>query len=231
MIVYSPINGPTAHLLKRTIRTLTGVNLPLRRVPELNSLRGHEILINYGISNPALPCEMNSPSFVALCSHKKRMADLMLDNGINAPRFIRGVPTQYPAVVRHTLTGFGGSGIEMLSSEPADAEPYQNSWWTPFQTTESEFRIHVLGGQIKKVAKKDYRGSVPEEALPVRSHDKGYFFSVVQESVWTNWGKLTRLIEKLNTLLPARCFYGLDVGYSRSLSDYYVFEANSLLLD
>jgi hypothetical protein len=226
MIVCSNTSGPTARLIGAEINRMTGMNLLVRHQP----IPGKIIHVNYGCGDDWANCDLNHPDFVRLCCNKYRFSKLLTDNGVRAPVFQRGVPTTFPCVVRETLSSFGGRGMHVVATqsdyEVADLNP--NFWWTPFVKTDSEFRIHVLGHKIAKVCKKDYRGEEPELELPIRSHLRGYFFRFISDEKWRRWDKLTALVEKLEQIIPfGGCFYGLDVGYSREMNDWFVFEANS----
>lgn len=220
MILTHPYCFPSARILRDSIQAKTGRKILITKYPE----RIRRLTLRYGNSSPVncKDTEFNSPEFINLASNKKLFSDFLLKRGFYCPEFRRDTPTEFPIIIRTTLTGTGGQGIIVCRN----LEEFRNNWgsnywWTSFIHTSSEYRIHILGGVIKKIQKKI---GEDREEFPIRNMDRGYHFSV-RENL-DAFPKTQTLITELNKHLLGR-FYSLDVGMDSDGEKLFIFEANS----
>jgi glutathione synthase/RimK-type ligase-like ATP-grasp enzyme len=147
----------------------------------------------------------------------------MKAHDIYSPVYRVDTPKAYPVIIRKTLTGQGGYGIVVCP----DAETFAANWddayvWTPFIKTQFELRVHVLGGQVAKIFKKECVDA-EEGDLPIRNLDAGYHFAVKDAAIYP---KVQALVDKVQAVLKGR-FYTLDIGWDKETKQYFIFEANS----
>lgn len=227
MIMTNSRSFPSARALAREISSITGMKWGLTDNPEI-AVRGRGKLIRFGNSEDVhgIPSNCNSPEFIQLCAFKLRFSKHLIENGVYTPIYhSSGKPVNYPALIRTTMSGFGGQGIIRIFND----EQYYRYWregyhWTDYIPTASEYRVHVLGGNILKIFKKVCAG-YEENAVPIRNSHSGYHFSLRDPEIH-DFVKMRELVESLKPVLTGK-FYGLDAGWDAEKKDYVVFEANS----
>lgn len=216
------MSGPSARMIAERLYEVTG-----KRFLVSDKLI-RPVDINYGNPNPAVKCEHNSPEFIRLCSNKKEFCDLMAEIGIKSPIYRRGEPKVYPCIVRESLYSYGGRGCHVFKEDAEYHEALlpEEYYWSPFLKCRSEFRVHVLGGEIKKVNKKEWRHDEPEAELPIRNFHLGYYFKLIKKTEWSKWDKFIDVVNKIHGAIKGS-FYGLDIAWSPGLKEWVVFEANT----
>lgn len=224
MILSYKLGYSCACNLRDAIKERTGKILKVTCYPE----RVKELHVRYGNSS-SVSCSdtvYNSPEFIRLCSNKKSFSDLLISKGFtNVPRFSRETPeaSDFPLVIRQTLTGFSGVGIVLcMNMDDFSREWKSNYWWTRFVKTRTEYRLQVLGGQIGRVFKKISRETEPE--YPIRNSYSDYHYSLRNNT--EHFSKMQDLVTKLSEYLDGK-YYALDLGLRSDGGGYFVYEANS----
>jgi glutathione synthase/RimK-type ligase-like ATP-grasp enzyme len=182
------------------------------------------LLFAYGACHPSNP--LNSTRFISTSANKLRFSNLLLSNGFYTPEFInnrRPMDSEYPVLIRKTLTGYGGQGI-VLCTNSAEFDSRWSSayYWTVFVHTAFELRVHVFEGEVIKIFKKECSEG-EEVSNPIRNVGHGYHFSVRDIS---KYSKVIELVNKLNSVINGT-HYGLDLGYDSNRKEYFVFECNT----
>lgn len=110
----------------------------------------------------------NQPDKISECANKRRFSTAVHNLNIPVIRFNSGVPERFPVVVRKTLTGRGGEGIEVAQNYDEWYANRQYSWstWHKFPF---ELGVHVFNGGILKVFKKVWIGQGNEPDFPIRN--------------------------------------------------------------
>ncbi len=210
---------PSARLLRNKIFELSGVRFLIVRHEELKSAPK----IRYGESNNEFKDDTNynSPEFIRLCSNKYKFSRLLLENGLYTPEFKKDRPSIFPLLIRTGLSLSGGKGISICKNEDDFNKKWNPAyWWTPFVKTEFELRVHVLGGEIKRIFKKILE---TDDEFPIRNNIICHFSLVNND----NYTKLVPVIESLNKILSTNNFYALDIGWDSYNGKYFIFEANT----
>ena len=124
-----------------------------------------------------------------------------------------------PVVIRKTLTGRGGQGIELaLVGEPL---PILAPLYTKYFKKRDEFRVHVFNGKVIDFVQK--KRTSPDANNQIRNHGNGWVFAredvvlppcIAEESI--------KAVAALNLTFGA-----VDVGYNVKYDEPCVFEVNS----
>jgi hypothetical protein len=167
--------------------------------------------------------KFNSPEFIRTVGNKLSFSTSMALSGIYSPIFHKELDRiTYPMVIRQTLTAHGGVGIIFCKEEKDFNGNWNNNcWWTPFIKMDFELRIHILGGELKRIFKKVKDN---EEEFPIRNMENGYHFSLRNND---NYKKLNVLTQRMTEVFGTDAFYSLDVGWDSIKKEYFVIEANS----
>jgi len=201
-----------------------GINLPV-----LTYIRNGEApLIRWGTSlNPfTTDTEYNHPEVIRTCGNKRKL-DLVLRTAkiAHLEYFSESeVPDHYPVCVRTVMNGHGGEGIVIAQSaeEWANLMQYPWSYWQNF---EFELGVHVLGGMVCRIFKKiaPELGAVASEQFPIRNMERGYHFSLRDNS---HYPKLQAFISKVCEIVPLK-FGRFDIGLEKESRQFYVIEINT----
>jgi glutathione synthase/RimK-type ligase-like ATP-grasp enzyme len=215
---------PSAKILRDELVKLTGERIFVTHRPEVI----RNLCLRYGNSSPIFrgrDTNYNSPEFIRLCSSKLSTSRILTDNNILTPQFFgQGKPTEYPVLIRESLSLSGGRGIHLAQDEQDFVSKWRPGfYWTPFIQTSSEYRIHILGNQISRIFKKVRREGLEEEKFPIRNLHKGYHFSL--RTNLSKFDNLKVLVENLSKFLDMK-FCGLDVAWTTN-KQYIVWELNS----
>jgi hypothetical protein len=183
-------------------------------------------LIRYGSSWQSFGIDdtfYNHPERIKVMGNKLLFSTSMGMSGIYSPIFYRELDRMtFPCVIRQTLIAHGGIGIVFCKDENDFKEHWNNNcWWTPFIKMDFELRVHILGGEIKRIFKKIKEN---EEEFPIRNMENGYHFSLRNIE---NYKKLDILVKRLTEVFGVEAFYSLDVGWDSEKKEYFVIEANS----
>jgi len=216
--------------------------LGIRRVKHVGSkvrLGRADTLINWGHAG-ALPDHvagagmvLNPPDRVRVAANKlaffnhvgnrARCVDFTTDAAV-----ARGWGTK--VVCRHTLNGHSGEGIEIV--EPRVDIP-ASPCYTKYIVKESEWRIHVVKGQVidstRKIRDPDFTG---EPNWAVRNHSGGFIYArnsgqpsedtvrqavAAMEAVGLDFGAVDVMVSKPTRAHPDRLSYVLEINSAPGL--------------
>jgi len=162
--------------------------LGVRRVRHTGSrvnLTGRDTLINWGHAGE-LPAHVrnsgriiNRPDNVRLASNKLRAFETMHRAGVRVVPFTTDITTAQEwgskVVCRHTLNGHSGAGIEII--EPGLDIP-DAPCYTKYIVKDSEWRIHVVAGQVIDATRKIRDPAfVGEPNWAIRNREGGFIFA------------------------------------------------------
>ena len=217
---------PATSDLRDTIQEISGERILITHRPA-----GRDIILRVGaadITGARWFSKVNSNQLVNLCQNKVRFVNSLPENTYSV-KFTKGhhpTESQYPVIIRTTVTSFGGRGIVVARNrQEFDNANGISYWWSPFIQFEAEYRFHVLGGKLIKAMKKLYIGEGPEKEFPIRSHKRCYKFAmryVTPERYNEVKVELSKFWEMHNI---GHGYFGLDCGYYQG--HYYWIEGNS----
>lgn len=208
----------SARILAEELRNL-GENCLSTRRPE--RIRTRDLVIRYGSTEIHEGTDtLNTLEVIRTCSNKLNFSNLMQEEDIYSPIFYRGTPreNQYPLIVRTTLNSYGGKGMILINN--SNEFHYNNNvYWTPYIETQFELRVHVLGGRIIRIFKKE------DGEGYIRTSGNGWHFSLKENG---SYPKVNLVVQKIcNIPRFANAFFALDLGWNPVNKQYLVFEANS----
>ena len=160
---------------------------------------------------------------VASCTNKHVFSVLMRQLQIPCVELYKTVPEHFPIVVRKTLTGYGGAGIELCHNMKDYNEKFQNYHWSYWYNLDPELGVHIFEGTVLKVFKKVRNPNLPSEEYPIRNAHRGYSFSRVNQE---NFQKLIPFVKNFYTKFPI-LFGRMDVGWDRDAKTYRIIEFNT----
>ncbi len=226
IILANPNSFNPAKTIRDIIQLKTGIKYPVYTQPQLVK-PDDKILIRYALGSDRLKneTEYNSKEFINLCGNKLLTSEKLSQNGINTITFFRDVdkPHLFPVVIRKIMNGQGGEGIIIVKNQEEYVENDGRRYYcSTFMRFSSEYRIHVLGGEIARIFKKVRQEGVERKEFPIRNLKNGYDFSL--RSNIDAFPKFKELVSKLNKVLTGK-FYALDIGMYNE--EPYVIEINS----
>jgi hypothetical protein len=169
----------------------------------------------------------NSHEFILASSNKATFSDLMVRLDIPCVEIRHDTPELFPIVVRETLTGYGGRGINVIHNLDDFKEDYH--WydfyphWSYWRDLRPELGVHIFNGKIIRLFKKVRDVFTEPEEFPIRNADRGYHFSLVDVN---NYPKLTPFVENFYNKFPIM-FGRMDVGWDYNNKLYRVIEFNT----
>lgn len=185
--------------------------------------------IRYGCSAPVgvKDTAYNPASFVSLCADKLRFSKVMSANGVYSPEYHREVPGDYssPIMIRSTLWSSKGRGITVVDNEDAFRQAFsQGFFWTPFISLQFELRVHILGGQICKIFRKQLQ-SEEDRAYPIRNNQSCHF-ALRDNSEYPKLGEFVDTLWQIPEVSVGK-FCTLDVAWDARVKKYFLIEMNS----
>lgn len=178
---------------------------------------------------------LNMPEIIHICGNKLLFSNTMRNLGIPHVEILRGHPERFPVVIRHSLSGMRGQGIEIFNYEDIlQGRSWDETYWSYWRDFSFELGVHIFNGEPVRTFKKVYRlEEVDEDSeedyvenepeFPIRNSEKGYGFRLVNIEKYP----------KLNPLLKLFCdkfglkFGRLDIGWNHTEKKYEIIEANS----
>lgn len=220
-ILSSKYSLPSCRILRDAVKEKIGKRFPIY----INEKLVKNPIIRFGNSfgDFEKDTEYNSPEFIRLCSSKLNFSKILKENGFYVPSFNKGSKDLiFPLLVRTSLFLSGGKGIILCENEDEFYQNYSdNYFWTPYVSTSFELRVHILGGNVIKIFRKELETS---EKYPIRNNHSCHF-SIRDIN---NYPKLNEnVIQPLAELLGRDNFYALDIGWDNMNKKYFIFEANS----
>tara|TARA_B100001063_G_scaffold227047_2_gene237157 strand:- start:5765 stop:6559 length:795 start_codon:yes stop_codon:yes gene_type:complete len=198
-------------------------------------------VINWGCSE--LPDEvklcnvLNKPDAVAKASNKlsffnavRQFNNTSYDEYINIPMFTTSkdeaqhwLDRGYKVVERHKLTGHSGEGIKIKQ----DGDVLEDCpLYVMYVKKKSEWRIHVLSGEVVDIQRKARDRSVPDEQVNwlVRNHANGFIFAR-NEDVEVPSQVLEQAVTTVKAL--GLDFGAVDIIYNERGNEAFVLEVNT----
>jgi hypothetical protein len=230
---------PSARALRNTIENLTGYRMNLTTsMGESEKGKRRTVGIRWGngdyIPEGIIDKELNSPALIRTFANKQ-LFSMKFMKDFWVPEFHKETPDSsvLPILIRTTLTGMGGIGILPC----ATMEDFKRNWsgigvWTQYHELTSEFRVHVIDGEVIRIFRK-VRDSASDETskFNIRNSSRGWHF----ELTGSNGNSLVRLKELAGSFWDnakgkfdvKHGFFGLDVGWSRKNGKYFILEGNT----
>jgi hypothetical protein len=215
---------PSAKILRNALQDLYNKRILVTSNPE--KIRKYPF-IRYGNSSPVNLLEetdFNTPNFIQLSSNKLKFSRLMYQNKIYSPEYKREIGNLiFPLLIRETLTSFGCRGIHVIKNEEEFNETWRDFFfWTKYVPLNFELRVHILGGKIAKIFKKEL---IEPQEYPIRNNSLCHFSLKNPE----NYPKLKSFIETLTNIKEVNegKFYSMDVGWDTINKKYFIIELNT----
>lgn len=169
----------------------------------------------------------NLAEIIYTVSDKLRFSRAMELIKIPCVEIRQGMPERFPVVIRHSLSGSKGQGIEIYAPDEPGWDDRKRNWqdmyWSYWRNFHNEYGVHFFNGKILKIFKKIPREGIVEEKFPIKNMDRGYRFSLVSGE---NLPKLHELVEGFCDTF-GMTFGRLDVGWNPEIKKYEIIEANS----
>jgi len=179
---------------------------------------------------------INPREFISLSANKESFSLFCHEVGIRAPVFTKlhtEWPSEFPALIRSTLTGKGCEGISTVSSMSELKELNQNYFWTPYCKVNKEYRVHVIDGNIIRVFEKQFEGETVDGTI-IRNNDNSHFSLVLDFDSKVAKGKFTKLTSVVNELYKKLynkynmpLMFSIDIGWDSTNTNYIIFEINT----
>lgn len=221
----------------------------LRIKPENSKFKGgqNKIVINWG-SRKASEEVMNSrvlnpPARVAICSdklaffrHIQEWNDAQDEHYVKIPSWttsrddaLAWVDHGSTVVCRTILNGHSGEGIILYSQEDEkDAKPLPKApLYTMYVQKKSEFRVHIMNGEVIDVQRKARNKDVPDDEVnwKIRNHGNGFIYARND-----GLGNVpARVLEEALLCMEAvgLDFGAVDIIYNERGNSAYVLEVNT----
>lgn len=214
----------------KALKEALGITLLKREGPD----RRVKTLINWGSSAlkrnfPGVELILNQPWAIETASNKLSTFTMWEDAGVETVPWTtdkavaqKWVDEDDTVVVRHSLTGHSGKGIELVSEgKVPDAKLY-----TKYVGKKEEYRFHFFLGKLIHVQRKARKKDVPDEKVnwKVRNLDGGFIFALQEIDAFS--------AEVVEPLAEAVASLGLDFGavdviYNARLNKYFPLEVNT----
>lgn len=144
--------------------------------------RQFRTVVNWGNSSPLVGNHVNRiinrPEAIAVAVNKLSALSAMQAAGVRVPAFSTGKPADRRGMwlARHSLTGSGGAGIQVVRK---DNEMPTAPLYVKYVPKTTEFRIHVAFGEAvlcQYKLRKNEAEQTPDQKL-IRNHDNGWVFA------------------------------------------------------
>jgi len=231
--------GPTSRLIRDCLQEFQPVknNASSDKIwvtRNHSSIYGNDYIVRWGNPNPLNykpKLEINTAEFVRLCG-KKTFSDFMLDYSIKDLDVVRffpmsEIPEKFPVVLRKTLFGYRGKGIYIINSPDEFKENTNPSYfWSNALEADSEYRVHIVGGNVKRIFKKIWKADITQGKIPIRS-SKTCRYSL--RSNFIEFKRLLRISEELSEIIPfyKESFFAFDIGLQKDNGKYIIYELNT----
>ena len=166
----------------------------------------------------------NSAEMIRICGDKQKTSEILMSHGIETPVFhSEMVPTDYPVLVRTTLTAFGGKGVFVAENMMEYTSLLtEGSVWTVWYNFSSEYRVHVVGNEVARIFKKIFTGE-DEEEYPIRTNSR-YKFSL--RTGFESFKYMIKFVDSISSKLHLE-LVALDIGFCADSRRYVLIELNS----
>lgn len=198
-----------------------------------------DVIINWGrIKPPGFPVPdkyafLNDPETVFQSADKYQALNAMSWAGVSVPpytnskiRAMEWVKEGNPVVVRKTLHGHSGKGIELVSDPDTSFKSFPEApLYTMYVKKRHEFRVHIIDGKYIDYTQKKLRVEVDKqpETYQVRNHKAGWVYC--RQGVQWNPHVLVQAKAAIDAL--GLDFGAVDVGWNEKKELATVYEINS----
>ena len=202
-----------------------------------------KLVINWGNSMSTDEVDkcavLNKPAAVAICSNKLNFFRHIrnMNQGSSAGDWTNipewgtnmgwardWIASGEKIVCRTVLNGHSGDGIVIASN---NEELVKAPLYVVYQPKKSEYRVHVLAGEVVDVQRKARDQSIPNDQVnwQIRNHQFGFVF--VRDEDISNIPKPV-LTDALNAVKMCGLDFGaVDVIYNQKMNSAYVLEINT----
>ena len=220
--------------------------LNVKRIRRNNSKwrnKDGRIVLNWGAGAKNLPPHLqgediqwlNSPEAVSKAAHKAKAFKAMGEVGVSVVPFTEDyreaqgwLEENACVVVRHTLQGKAGEGIELVSYDEVGGEPKpelpEAPLYTKYVPKRDEFRIHVFRGEVFSEQYKARKKEVEQPNWKIRNHENGFVFARNMDKEVPEVVK-EEAIKAVNAL--GLDFGAVDIGYNAKQEKAFVYEVNT----
>jgi hypothetical protein len=170
-ILYPRPMRVTGRLLRRQLECHGG--MPTHYATQRESLR----VVRWGSTegeDSEIVC--NTANAVALAANKLESLRTMKEAGVNVPRFSTS-PMDFgegAIIFGRNCSHRGGRDIRVLHEYHTEA--IYSDFFTEYIPCETEFRLHIFGGELIAAQVKKYEGEGEEDDVRIRNHANGYVF-------------------------------------------------------
>lgn len=227
------LGSASAKALREGLSSKLGYRVKLVRPDGRFRPRRGDMVINWGnstqprweLANP----DKNHPAAISAASNKTITFTTLNEADIPTPEFTTSRDTAQSwvdegitTVVRHTVTGHSGQGIELISEGTVPEAPL----YTKYKKKRAEFRVHVANGEVIDTVQKKKRNAEdrPDNFTTfIRSHSNGWVFC--REGV-TDCARRNSIAVAAVSALKLQ-FGAVDIIYNALEDKYYVLEVNT----
>jgi hypothetical protein len=227
----------SAMKLRNSIEDLLGLERKTILVSKISGeggCRGNTVILRYGCSWGNLEKEPSwgNKHFTDICIDKMQTSEKFRDI-IRTPIFINDtVPTEYPVVIRESLTSNQSQGLHIVHNEKEFRDLWQDHfYWTKYFEHDSEIRVNAVfleDSMHCRIYKKIPKDNIVIEGEFVPGEGGN------DNSNWvlkynTDYPKVIRILKtmKERVLDLKGKFVGIDMIYCPEFKDYVVLELNS----
>jgi hypothetical protein len=215
---------PSAKALANSLSAKLGRKVYVTTNPDTSLYYRHG-LIRWGNGSAIKHAEDIPSLYIRASANKLLFSTKMIEFGVPVVQIQSGIPERFPVVIRRTLTGYGGAGIELCTSfEDFLLDYYEEPiHWSYYRVFHPELGVHIFNGKIIKLFKKVWKGEGAEPAYPIRNASRGYHFQRVELE---NFPSLIPFVENFYSKFPIM-FGRLDIGWDYDEKTYRVIEMNT----
>ena len=236
-ILASTASADSAMKLRDSIEKQLGMKAKSILVSKSSSKsNGNTVILRYGCSYGHLDNEpyWGDPTFSELCINKLATANA-LRGLVRVPEFFNDHrPTEWPVLLRSTLTGCASEGITLCHNVEDMRKAWKTgSYWTPFIQHSMEIRVLAVFNEDKETAKRIYK-KVPRDSDESSSEEFVAGLGGEDNTKWllkeiAAYPKVVRIIENIEDTIIGLdgTFVAFDMIYSDVEKDWVVLEMNS----
>ena len=246
MILTHQDSFPSAKILRNSIAKELGWDKKELLVTK-NPNRISTLHVRYGNSSSTRARNssnvLNSQTFIKTCAHKREMVTRIMKGSkksIPSTEFIslsKRLPTndEFPFLVRETLTSGGSKGIllfqefeDFLDALGKGVIKY-GSYWSPYIVFSEEYRVHVLGGKIGKIFRKELNDAEKVENIYIRNNDNSHFYRLKIEKTPKSVRGIVKNFHDFykGNFRGESYFTALDIGIRANDDNAVFIEANT----
>lgn len=237
---------PSAKILRNAILEELGWKKRQLLITSDNSKITGRLHLRFGNSSPVPIGDpkgvINSSKFIRFCSDKREVARYFSKHAeVPVPQFTKlkkKIPNKkdFPFLVRTTLTSSGSKGIMIFQEFKEFLEALKkgkikyNSYWTPYYSFKEEFRVHILGGKIGKIFRKQLNDKDSISSIYIRNNDNSHFYRLALENTPESVINLVKIFHERMIKgfgKDFNYFTALDVGVVKDGSEAVLIEPNT----